>query len=24
LLTGADFDIESIRRAADGTLWFGD
>lgn len=23
-LTGADFDIESIRRAADGTLWFGD
>jgi len=24
LLTGADFDIESIRRAADGSLWFGD
>jgi len=24
LLTGADFDIESIRCAADGTLWFGD
>lgn len=24
LLTGADFDIESIRRAPDGTLWFGD
>ncbi len=24
LLTGADFDIESIRRASDGTLWFGD
>lgn len=24
LLTGADFDIESVRRAADGTLWFGD
>jgi len=24
LLTGADFDIESIRRAADGTFWFGD
>jgi hypothetical protein len=24
LLTGADFDIESIRQAADGTLWFGD
>jgi hypothetical protein len=24
LLTGADFDIESIRRAVDGTLWFGD
>jgi hypothetical protein len=24
LLTGGDFDIESIRRAADGTLWFGD
>ncbi|HTU64362.1 MAG TPA: esterase-like activity of phytase family protein [Steroidobacteraceae bacterium] len=24
LLTGADFDIESFRRAADGTLWFGD
>jgi glycerophosphoryl diester phosphodiesterase len=23
-LTGADFDIESIQRAADGTLWFGD
>jgi hypothetical protein len=23
-LTGADFDIESIRRTADGTLWFGD
>jgi hypothetical protein len=23
-LTGADFDIESVRRAADGTLWFGD
>ena len=24
LLTGWDFDIESIRRAPDGTLWFGD
>ena len=24
LLTGGDFDIESIRRANDGTLWFGD
>jgi len=24
LLTGADFDIESFRRAPDGTLWFGD
>ncbi|MET0292112.1 MAG: esterase-like activity of phytase family protein [Steroidobacteraceae bacterium] len=24
LLTGADFDIESIRRGKDGTLWFGD
>ena len=24
LLTGGDFDIESIRRAPDGTLWFGD
>ncbi len=24
LLTGADFDIESFRRAADGTLWFGE
>src|SRR5262249_36057548 len=24
LLTGADFDIESIRRVKDGTLWFGD
>src|SRR5688500_11822885 len=24
LLTGADFDIESCRRAPDGTLWFGD
>lgn len=24
ILTGADFDIESIQRAADGTLWFGD
>lgn len=23
-LTGADFDIESFRRVADGTLWFGD
>lgn len=23
-LTGADFDIESIQRAADGTFWFGD
>lgn len=23
-LTGADFDIESVRRAADGSLWFGD
>ena len=23
-LTGSDFDIESIRRAPDGTLWFGD
>jgi hypothetical protein len=24
LLTGSDFDIESIRRVKDGTLWFGD
>ena len=24
LLTGADFDIESVREAKDGTLWFGD
>ena len=24
LLTGADFDIESFRKVADGTLWFGD
>ena len=24
LLTGADFDVESVRKAADGTLWFGD
>ncbi|MGH3546185.1 MAG: esterase-like activity of phytase family protein, partial [Mycobacteriales bacterium] len=24
LLTGADFDIESVQRGADGTLWFGD
>ncbi|HYN08312.1 MAG TPA: esterase-like activity of phytase family protein [Vicinamibacterales bacterium] len=24
LLTGADFDIESMREAPDGTLWFGD
>ena len=24
LLTGSDFDIESMRRAPDGTLWFGD
>ncbi len=24
VLTGADFDIESMQRAADGTLWFGD
>jgi hypothetical protein len=24
LLTGSDFDIESVRRAPDGTLWFGD
>ena len=24
LLTGGDFDIESVREAADGTLWFGD
>jgi hypothetical protein len=24
LLTGADFDIESFRRAPDGTLWFGE
>jgi hypothetical protein len=24
LLTGGDFDIESIRRGSDGTLWFGD
>jgi glycerophosphoryl diester phosphodiesterase len=24
VLTGADFDIESVRRAPDGTLWFGD
>ena len=23
-LTGADFDIEAVQRAADGTLWFGD
>jgi glycerophosphoryl diester phosphodiesterase len=23
-LTGADFDIESVQRASDGTLWFGD
>jgi hypothetical protein len=23
-LTGADFDLESVRRAPDGTLWFGD
>jgi hypothetical protein len=23
-LTGADFDIESVREAHDGTLWFGD
>ena len=23
-LTGADFDIESVRKAKDGTLWFGD
>lgn len=23
-LTGADFDLESMQRAADGTLWFGD
>jgi len=24
ILTGADFDLESFRRALDGTLWFGD
>lgn len=24
VLTGADFDLESLRRASDGTLWFGD
>jgi hypothetical protein len=24
LLTGADFDIESVRKVKDGTLWFGD
>ncbi|MGH7963440.1 MAG: esterase-like activity of phytase family protein, partial [Candidatus Binatia bacterium] len=24
ILTGADFDIESIQRTPDGTLWFGD
>jgi glycerophosphoryl diester phosphodiesterase len=24
ILTGADFDIESMQQAADGTLWFGD
>ena len=24
VLTGADFDIESLQRAQDGTLWFGD
>jgi glycerophosphoryl diester phosphodiesterase len=24
ILTGADFDIESMRRARDGTFWFGD
>lgn len=24
LLTGADFDLESVRRAKDGTLWFGE
>lgn len=24
VLTGADFDIESVQRTADGTLWFGD
>ena len=24
VLTGADFDIESMQRASDGTLWFGD
>ena len=24
LLTGSDFDIESVRRAPDGTFWFGD
>ena len=24
LLTGADFDLESVRKAADGTYWFGD
>jgi glycerophosphoryl diester phosphodiesterase len=24
VLTGADFDIESLQRASDGTLWFGD
>lgn len=24
LLTGGDFDIESVREASDGTLWFGD
>lgn len=24
ILTGADFDIESMQHAQDGTLWFGD
>ncbi len=24
VLTGADFDIESVQRTSDGTLWFGD
>ena len=24
LLTGADFDLESVRRAKDGTFWFGE
>ncbi|MFX8848669.1 esterase-like activity of phytase family protein, partial [Acinetobacter baumannii] len=24
ILTGADFDIESMQRTTDGTLWFGD